>query len=60
MGLPLERGYNPPLGLLYIASSLLKYTNVKVEVLDTQVEELSYSEIEQTIKQSVRCMYHKS
>ena len=46
-----ERGYNPPLGLLYIAGYLEKFTEYSVEVLDTQVEELSYPEVEDIIRE---------
>lgn len=46
-----ERGYNPPLGLLYIAGYLEKFTQYSVEVLDTQVEELSYQEIEDIVRE---------
>ncbi len=46
-----ERGYNPPLGLLYIAGYLEKLTQHSVEVLDTQVEELSYQEIEDIVRE---------
>lgn len=45
-----ERGFNPPLGLLYLAASIQKHTNHEVAVLDTQVEELSYSDIEKAIR----------
>ncbi len=37
-----ERGFNPPLGLLYLASSLLDLTSHEVEVIDAQAEELDY------------------
>jgi anaerobic magnesium-protoporphyrin IX monomethyl ester cyclase len=37
-----ERGYNPPLGLLYVAGYLLKHRDHDVEVLDAQVDELTY------------------
>ncbi len=47
----LERGYNPPLGLLYLASYVQKYTDHRIEVLDTIVEELDYSGIENRIKE---------
>ena len=41
-----ERGYNPPLGLLYIASYFEKYSLNKnsIHILDAQVEELNYDE----------------
>jgi len=44
-----ERGYNPPLGLLYIAAYLGKHSDHKVGVLDTQVEEMGYDELEATV-----------
>ena len=34
-----ERGYNPPLGLLYLAGYLEHFSDHRVEVLDAQVEE---------------------
>ncbi|MFZ5559773.1 MAG: B12-binding domain-containing radical SAM protein [Patescibacteria group bacterium] len=37
-----ERGYNPPLGILYIAAYLKKYSKHKINILDAQVEELNY------------------
>lgn len=37
-----ERGYNPPLGLLYLAGYLEQFTDNRVEVLDAQAQELSY------------------
>lgn len=40
-----ERGYNPPLGLLYIAAYLEKHTTHEVRVLDAQVERLSHDDI---------------
>ncbi len=46
-----ERGYNPPLGLLYVAAYLERFTEYSVEVLDTQVEELSYREIKDIIRE---------
>lgn len=45
-----ERGYNPPLGILYIAAYLEKYTDFKVEVLDTQAEEISYNRLKDIIR----------
>nr|MQY69885.1 radical SAM protein [Bacillota bacterium] len=47
----LERGYNPPLGLLYLASYIRKYTDYEIEVLDAIVEELNYSGIERRIEE---------
>jgi anaerobic magnesium-protoporphyrin IX monomethyl ester cyclase len=46
-----ERGYNPPLGLLYLAAYILKNGNHKIRILDTQVEELDYKKIKQKIEQ---------
>jgi len=39
-----ERGFNPPLGLLYLAGYLKKYSQHQVFGLDTQVEELNYDD----------------
>ncbi len=47
----LERGYNPPLGLLYLASYAQKYTDYEIEVLDTIVEKLDYPGIEERIRE---------
>ncbi len=38
-----ERGYNPPLGLLYVAGYLEKNTNHNITVIDSQVEKLNYN-----------------
>jgi radical SAM superfamily enzyme YgiQ (UPF0313 family) len=43
------RGYNPPLGLLYVASAL-KNAEMDVEVLDAQVECLDYDHLKERIK----------
>ncbi|MGM0607664.1 MAG: B12-binding domain-containing radical SAM protein [Candidatus Muiribacteriota bacterium] len=45
-----ERGYSPPLGLLYVAAAL-KNDNINVKVIDAQVEELTYDELKQRIKE---------
>lgn len=37
-----ERGVNPPLGLLYIAAYLEKFTNYSVSIIDSQAEKLDY------------------
>ena len=47
-----ERGYNPPLGLLYVAAYLLEHTAHEVEIIDCQVEGLSYHELENRIRAS--------
>ena len=40
-----ERGVNPPLGLLYIAGYLQKFTNHIVNIIDAQVEKLNYENL---------------
>jgi len=45
------RGFTPPLGLMYIAAYLEKYTNHQIEIIDSQVEEHDYSQLEQAIKE---------
>lgn len=47
-----ERGFNPPLGLLYIAGYLEKYSNHKITVIDAQVERLDYPQLEARIKEA--------
>jgi len=44
-----ERGFNPPLGLLYIASYLEKNSHHEVRIIDAPVEGLNYPEIEKKI-----------
>lgn len=48
----LEEGLDflPPLGLMYLAGYLEKETDNHIEILDTQVEQLSYDEIKEEIK----------
>jgi len=48
-----ERGFNPPLGLLYLAAYLEKYSKHDVTILDAQVEKIEYSDLEFRIR-SVR------
>jgi len=45
------RGYNPPLGLLYLAAYLQKNSKHQVEILDCQVEKLDYKQIENKIQE---------
>jgi len=45
-----ERGFNPPLGLLYIAAYLENHTSHQVEILDTQVEEVGYENLKRIIE----------
>jgi anaerobic magnesium-protoporphyrin IX monomethyl ester cyclase len=40
-----ERGFNPPLGLLYIAAYLEVETSHMIEVIDAQVEQLTHEEL---------------
>lgn len=44
-----ERGYNPPLGILYIAAYVEEQSTHEVAVIDAQVEELSYEGLEKRI-----------
>jgi len=44
-----ERGYNPPLGLLYVAGYLLRHRHHDVEVLDAQVDALTYPALREQI-----------
>ena len=44
-----DRGFYPPLGILYLAAYAEQYTDSKIEILDTVVEELSDDEIKQEI-----------
>lgn len=48
-----ERGYNPPLGLLYLGAYLKLHSSHEVEVIDAQVENLSYPGLKSRIE-SVR------
>jgi radical SAM superfamily enzyme YgiQ (UPF0313 family) len=45
-----ERGFNPPLGLLYLAGYLRRHTSNTVSVLDAQVEGFGYRQIEEFIR----------
>ncbi|MCK4735478.1 MAG: radical SAM protein [Methanophagales archaeon] len=45
-----ERGYNPSLGIMYIAAYAEKYTDHKIEILDMIVEQMSYDMLENEIK----------
>lgn len=44
-----ERGYNPPLGLLYIAAFMERHTKHDVTVIDSQVDKLDYSSLQAKI-----------
>jgi radical SAM superfamily enzyme YgiQ (UPF0313 family) len=45
-----HRGYNPPLGLLYLAANIVRDGKHEVDILDTLVEELEYEDIGKTIQ----------
>ena len=45
-----ERGYNPPLGIMYVAAYAEQHTDHDIEILDILAEELSYSEFENEIR----------
>lgn len=45
-------GFAPPLGLMYLAAYLEKYTNHQVEIFDAQVEKSDYQGIERRIKEA--------
>ena len=44
-----ERGYNPPLGLLYVAAFMERHTKHNVTVIDSQVDKLDYSSLQAKI-----------
>ncbi len=44
-----HRGFNPPLGLLYLAASLEKNSRLEVEVLDAQPRQLTYAQLESVL-----------
>jgi radical SAM superfamily enzyme YgiQ (UPF0313 family) len=45
-----ERGHNPPLGLLYLAACIEEKNTHEASVLDAQVDELGYPQIEGLIR----------
>jgi len=47
-----ERGHNPPLGLLYLAACVRQKTSHSVEVIDAQVEGLTYPRLKDRIAAS--------
>lgn len=46
-----ERGFNPPLGLLYIAAYVKKHSSHEIEVLDMPVENIRYKQLPDVIRQ---------
>jgi len=47
-----HRGFNPPLGLLYLASAINKFTDYDLKVLDTQPLNWSYKQLEDYLKRN--------
>ena len=47
-----QRGFNPPLGLLYLAGYLEKYSTHKLEIIDAQVEQYTYEQLENALTAS--------
>jgi anaerobic magnesium-protoporphyrin IX monomethyl ester cyclase len=45
-----DRGYNPPMGLIWIATCINQNPRHTAKVLDSQVEELDYDQIKEYIK----------
>jgi anaerobic magnesium-protoporphyrin IX monomethyl ester cyclase len=45
-----ERGFNPPLGLLYVAAYIERYSSHTIAVIDSQVERLSYDALAARIR----------
>ncbi len=45
-----ERGFDPPLGLLYLAGYLKKYSNHELKIIDAQVENFDYPKLQEEIK----------
>jgi len=45
-----EKGFYPPLGLMYVAAYAERNTEHKIEILDTQVERMDYAGIEREIE----------
>jgi anaerobic magnesium-protoporphyrin IX monomethyl ester cyclase len=45
-----ERGFNPPLGLLYVAGYARAHTKNTIQVLDCQVEEVGHAQLESRIR----------
>jgi len=44
-----ERGVNPPLGLLYVAAYVEKFTKYKVSVMDCQAEKFDYPDLKEYV-----------
>ncbi len=46
-----ERGFDPPLGLLYLAGYLKKHSSHEIKIIDAQVEQLSYPQLKDRVKE---------
>lgn len=46
-----ERGFDPPLGLLYLAGYIKKYSNHSLKIIDAQAERLNYPQLKEQIKE---------
>ena len=46
-----ERGYDPPLGILYLAAYLEKKSDHQISIIDAQVEKLNYEQLTGRIKE---------
>lgn len=46
-----ERGYDPPLGLLYLAGYIKKYSSHELKIIDAQVEKLNYLQLKEKVKE---------
>ena len=44
-----ERGFNPPLGLLYIAAYIKEHTDHEIAIIDSQVQGLDYPSLKQRV-----------
>jgi anaerobic magnesium-protoporphyrin IX monomethyl ester cyclase len=45
-----ERGYNPPLGLMYVAAYAEQHTDCEIEILDMLAEEITYNQLESELR----------
>jgi len=45
-----ERGFDPPLGLLYLAGYIKKYSDYELKIIDAQVERMNYHQLDEEIK----------
>lgn len=45
-----QRGYNPPLGLMYVAAYAEQHTNCEIQILDMLAEEVTYEQLENELR----------